>query len=72
MTLENGKTYLVNHSRKGTFMFLVESQDDEWVTGTVTGGKASAMLDYNVKQCGEKITSRKSFIRTAVEQPVAA
>ena len=72
MNLENGKTYLVNHARKGTFMLTVESQCDEWVNGIIAGGEASAMLDYNVKQKGEKITSRKSFIRSAVEQPVAA
>jgi hypothetical protein len=72
MKLENGKTYLVNHSRKGSFSMLIESQDDTWANGIITDGKANAMLDYNEKLKGEKITVRISFLRSAVEQPATA
>lgn len=44
---EVGKTYRVQHSRKGTFILLVTSQTDEWVTGTIMEGTAKAMLDRN-------------------------
>jgi hypothetical protein len=69
MKLESGKTYLVNCERKGTFMLRVTGQDNTWTYGVVAAGKASAMLDYNVKRAREDITCRTSFIRSAVEQP---
>lgn len=59
--LEVGSTYNVNHSRKGKFSLLVQSDSDEWVTGIIVGGKAGAMLHYNEKECGDEITVRKSF-----------
>lgn len=65
MIYENGNTYIINHSRKGTFGIRVDSQDDEWLHGEVVGGTARAMMDYNVKEKGEAITVRKCFIRTA-------
>jgi len=71
MNLENGKTYLVNHSRKGTFAMKVNSQCDTWAHGVVAGGKASAMLDYNEKFNGDDISVRISHLRSAVEQPQA-
>ena len=67
MDLENGKTYLISHQRKGAFTLFVESQCDEWVNGQIVDGTASAMMDYNVKQKGEKITCRKSLIRRATQ-----
>lgn len=67
---EVGKTYRVQHSRKGTFILRVTSQTDEWVTGTIMEGTAKAMLDYNVKEAGEDITLRLSFINSAVELEV--
>lgn len=67
---EVGKTYRVQHSRKGTFILLVTSKTDEWVTGTIMEGTAKAMLDYNVREAGEDITLRLSFINSAVELEV--
>lgn len=66
-TLEIGKVYEVNHSRKGEFQMRVQSKDEVWVNGIVTNGRANAMLDYNVKHKGEQITLRIEHIRSAVE-----
>ncbi len=65
MDYQNGQTYIINHSRKGKFALHVESQDDEWLHGYVAGGTANAMLDYNVKETGDKITVRKCHILVA-------
>ena len=59
--MEIGKNYLVNSSRKGTFAGRLESLDDTWATFTIIGGKASAMLDYNEREKGEKVTVRRSL-----------
>ena len=71
MNIETGKTYLITAERKGTFMMRVTEQCDTWITGVVCGGKTNAMLDYNVKESGDEVTCRASFIRSAVEQPQA-
>lgn len=60
-TLEVGKTYLINHSRKGKFCGTVTSINDEWADVTVTSGKAKAMLSYNECGPGEALTIRRSF-----------
>lgn len=65
MEYENGTVYILNHTRKGTFGMLVESQDDEWLHGKVVGGTAKAIMAYNVKEAGEPITVRKCHIRSA-------
>lgn len=72
MKIETGKTYLITAQRKGTFMMRVTGQCDTWTNGIVVGGKTTAMCDYNVKEKGETVTCRTSFIRQAVEQPQAA
>ncbi len=61
MNVINGETYNVYHQRKGRFNMLVKSQDEEWVTGLITHGKANAICDYNVMEQGEEITIRKIF-----------
>ena len=68
MTLENGETYLINHSRKGTFAMRVSNQYDDWTQGVVVGGQTEALLDYNVNFVGDNVTIRSSFINSAVEQ----
>jgi hypothetical protein len=68
MNVEAGKSYLVKHSRKGTFAMRVDKLDDEWATGVVIGGKAKAMLDYNECDVGDEITVRRSFCQFT-EQP---
>ena len=71
MKLENGKTYLVNHSRKGTFAMRVNGQCATWAHGVIAGGKANAMLDYNEKFAGDDISVRISHLQSAIEQPQA-
>lgn len=60
MNIEVGKEYLVNHSRKGKFRILVSSVSEEWISGTITKGKAGAILSYNEVEQGEEITIRRS------------
>lgn len=56
-----GKTYRINHTRKGVFVARLTSVDDVWATGVVVSGKARAMLDYNEREVGEEVTIRRSF-----------
>lgn len=66
-SFEVGKTYRIRHSRKGQFVFRVTGMNDEWVSGEIVSGVAKAMLDYNVREAGEDITVRRSFIQSSVE-----
>lgn len=59
--LEVGKTYKVNSSRKGVFTGQLLGFDDTWASLLITGGKANAILDYNVRSEGEEVTVRRSF-----------
>ena len=68
MEYENGKTYLIDHSRKGTFAMTITSQDPEWLNGIIAGGKAEAMLEENEKEFGDDITIRKTHVLDAVLQ----
>ena len=68
MELSNKKTYLIRHSRKGTFALKIESQCDTWVHGTIAGGKAKAMMEYNECSKGDPVSCRRSHIVSAVEQ----
>lgn len=61
ITIEVGKTYRVNSSRKGRFTGIVTRFDDTWADVLITAGKAQAMLDYNEREQGETVTVRRSF-----------
>lgn len=61
MSIEIGKTYKVNSSRKGRFTGVITSVDDVWATVLITSGKAKALLDYNERDKGEEVTVRRSF-----------
>jgi tellurite resistance-related uncharacterized protein len=63
VTLEIGKIYLIEHSRKGNFLAKVLSQDDEWATVEVVKGHAEFMASGNSDRglSGDQITIRKSF-----------
>lgn len=69
--LEVGKTYLVNSSRKGTFMGKLLDVNETWATFEITGGKAKAMLDYNEREKGEEVTVRRVWCGFT-EQPEQA
>ena len=56
--IEVGRTYKVNHSRKGKFSLCVTKVDGEWVTGTITGGAAHFMTEDS-RTSGEDVTVRR-------------
>lgn len=60
-TIEAGKTYRINSTRKGLFTGIVTRFDDTWADVLITDGKAKAMLDYNEREQGETVTVRRSF-----------
>ena len=61
MKPEIGKTYDVNHSRKGKFRIRVTAVTETWVEGEILHGVAGAIMDYNTRGAGEKITVRIEF-----------
>ena len=67
-TIDAGKTYLIRHSRKGTFAARVVEVRDEWADVIVVAGKASAAMSYNEAEVGDALTVRRSFC-TLTEQP---
>ncbi len=69
MKLETGKTYLINHPRRGTLVMRVGSQCGDWASGVIVAGKANARLDYNEKVAGDRIDVRVDLLNSAVEQP---
>ena len=60
-TIEVGKTYRINSTRKGLFTGIVTRHDETWADVLITAGKAKAMLDYNEREQGETVTVRRSF-----------
>lgn len=68
MDLVVGKTYMVNSSRKGTFVGALTSADETWASFLITAGKARAIMDYNEREKCEEVTVRRSFC-TFTEQP---
>lgn len=67
--VEVGATYKVFSTRKGTFFGVVTRADEEWVTLTITEGKAKSMLEYNEREAGEEVTVRKSLTTFTPVQP---
>ena len=61
MSVQAGKTYNVNHSRKGEFVLAVTHVGDEWVTGRLIAGKPHYLNHYNEKELGEVMTVRISL-----------
>ena len=60
-TPQVGKTYRINHSRKGIFAGRIISAGDDWVSVEIVSGQAGAMLPENIAHTGEEITVRLSF-----------
>lgn len=69
MILETGKTYLITHSRKGTFMAKIEGQDSTWTDAIITGGQITTCLYSNVCKVGKHVGFRTEWVTNAVEQP---
>jgi hypothetical protein len=62
MKIEAGKTYDVNHSRKGKFKLKVTAVNGEWVEGTIVTGKAKMISrSNNDVEAGESLTVRDSL-----------
>ena len=65
MELKVGKEYVINHSRKGTFIGKILSDTNEWVIIRIVKGKADYMsISNNLRgrgNIGDEITIRKSF-----------
>ncbi len=61
--LKVGKSYKVNHSRKGKFILKVTHLTDTWATGVVAAGKAEANLPHNEREQGESVTLRIAFCK---------
>lgn len=67
-TPEVGVTYLVTHSRKGTFRLCVTKVQGEWADGYITDGHASAANPDNARSEGEKVEVRASLCAFASEK----
>ena len=59
--IEIGKTYAVNHRRKGLFKLKVLSLGNDFVTGNIVEGKTTCVLESNDKYEGEEITIKSSL-----------
>lgn len=62
MKLEVGKTYKINHSRRGEFYGKCLEFDDEWGRFKITSGVAR-FISRDDKTEGAEITTRLSFCR---------
>lgn len=67
--VEVGKTYLITHSRKGTFLATIKKIDETWITALIVEGETEAIISSNVKGKGEEVQFRTKFLVNAVERP---
>lgn len=68
MAVQVGKTYDVNHSRKGRFRLKVLGINGEWITGQMVSGKTKTLLPENSAEAGETVTVREQ-LATFTEVP---
>jgi hypothetical protein len=67
--VEVGKTYLIKHQRKGTFMAKILSENGDFTDALIVAGQADAILAHNIAAAGDPITFRTSFVISATPQP---
>ena len=67
--MDIGKTYLIKHQRKGTFMAEILSERGDFTDALIVAGQADAMLAENIATIRETITFRTSFVISATPQP---
>lgn len=60
MAVEIGKTYKIDHSRKGKFTGRVLRMCSTWATVLVVDGHAAAMCQHNEAEPGEELTIRQA------------
>ena len=58
-----GRRYKVIHSRKGEFCGTVVRADEVWAEVEIDEGVATAILSYNVREEGERVTCRNSLCK---------
>jgi len=56
-----GNTYLIKHSRKGTFHGRVIALRGEWLDVVIVEGRAGAMCSYNECEVGDDLTVRDTL-----------
>lgn len=59
--LKLGKTYSINHRRKGIFIGKVKAVHGDTAEILITEGKAGAVCNYNEKEAGEIVKIRESL-----------
>jgi len=57
-----GKTFLVTHRRKGTFVYKVIGISGTFFDGFIVAGETKTMLPENSKSGGERLSLRRSLI----------
>ena len=67
--MDIGKTYLIKHQRKGTFMAEILSERGDFTDALIVAGQADAMLAENIATIRETITFRTSLVISAIPQP---
>lgn len=70
-TYEVGKTYDINHSRKGKMTVLINHVDEggPWVQATIVSGKAVGVRGDVLAAKGEELTFRASLATILREVP---
>lgn len=72
MTYEAGRTYDIDHSRKGRMTIAVTAVNGEWIKGTIVTGTAKMLSVMNEDLGpGEELTFRDSLARILAVHPVA-
>ena len=61
MSIKAGKTYNVDHVRKGKFVLHVTKTNEDWITGRLVNGEPTMLNILNAKNIGEEMTVRASF-----------
>ena len=67
VNLEVGKTYLINHSRKGVFAAEVSKIREDWLDCVVIEGFTNTTLLENVCYMGDSVSLKRQFIISATE-----
>ena len=61
--MEIGKTYKVNHERKGTFVGKLKTKGDEFLTFEIMEGQTTVNRPENEKHVGQDVIVRESFCK---------
>lgn len=72
-TYETGKTYEINHERKGKMTVLVNHVDENgpWVQATIVAGRAVGVRGDVQAAKGDELTFRASLTKILREVPLS-